>query len=245
MKKFTLFKFLFKTYYYGIDDKIQSYDDTFLEKLNYRYTVALLFAIAYLVIVKQTHGASTNVVCFVPAHLKKYSEFINEYCFLSKTYYLSFDKKLLIQAKLNSKNNENYAIRYYQSMQYVIMLMAAFLYLPRLLYRLLSNLCGIDLKTLIDTARLLNAPKSIHRHEQILSYIVQNLDFYLSKNFIQRSYSKNVLKQNHLIKTFFLVKILYVLNSLFIMNVISILLGHSGEMPQDAFFPKVYIFSIL
>jgi hypothetical protein len=228
MKKFTLFKSLLKSYSYGIDDKIQSFDDTFAEKLNYRYTVAFLFAMAYLVTTKQIHGASTNVTCFVPAHLKKYSAYINEYCFLSVTYYVPFDEKLLPHMRsIESVNKEHNAVKYYQSMQYIIMLIAGCIYLPRLVYRWLIGSCGVDLKALIGTARLINKPKNIDCSEGIVSYVVLNFDFYICKKSSKCSTSKctGFFKRNYLVKIFFLVKLFYIFNSLLVMKLTSVLLG--------------------
>jgi hypothetical protein len=231
VKKFIIVS---KSFRYGCDEKIQSYDDTLLEKLNYRYTVAIIFAMAYLVVVRQVGGAKTNIKCFVPAHLYKYSYYINEYCFMSTTYYFPFDEKLpsyIPQIKNETLENEYNAVRYYHSLQYVMILVGVCVYFPKFLYRLLTQSCDIDLKTLIGTARNINTPKRIDYNQSLINYVVYNLDFHLRKNAYFKLTTKprwkflNFFCTNFIIKIFFFVKIFYIFNSVVVMKVVSTLLG--------------------
>ena len=84
---------------FGYDEKHKSFDDTSIEKLNYRYTIIIILSFSYLVTEKQINGARKNIQCFVPAHLHlsngAYTDYINEYCYMSVNYYIPHNEKIV------------------------------------------------------------------------------------------------------------------------------------------------------
>lgn len=201
---------------FGLDDKSNSYDDTIIEKLNYRFTVVILLACSYLLTAKQINGSRKNIECFVPAHLHlhnvSYTNYINEYCYLSLTYYIPHDENLVSSKKrppplpppskspptqtespsssTKSKKSSN-QIKYYQLTHYFLLLISILIYSPRLLYRLLIlNLCDLDLKSLMDAILQLKHLSKLNTCDySIIRYTIYTINQYLSKNFCKINYN--------------------------------------------------------
>ena len=222
---------------FGHDDMLKSFDDTSIEKLNYRYTVVLLLSFSYLVTSKQINGARKNIQCFVPAHLHlsndAYTDFINEYCYLSVTYYIPHNEKLVRQKwwpLLNNKNNKtstterkqmNNNIKYYQLTHYFLILMSILIYLPRLFYTtFIPTFCEIDLKSLTDTIVKLKCAKNDADKSTFLCYVVHYIDIYLGKSlFLRRKQQrcklisrKETRPNSSLFLIFILMKFFYIIN---------------------------------
>jgi len=78
-------------------------DDDRFDRLSHRYTTALFIAATFLTGGKQIIG--DRIRCFIPAELSQYHRalYINDYCYISSTYYVSFD----------GKQSFNIALRYF------------------------------------------------------------------------------------------------------------------------------------
>jgi hypothetical protein len=191
---------------FGLDTKYKSFDDTLIEKLNYRYTIIILLSFSYLVTEKQINGARKNIQCFVPAHLHlsngAYTDYINEYCFMSINYYIPHNEKFVknnfwstvndTQAGIISKNRYNNKIKYYQWTHFYLILISIFIYLPRLFYKAFTlALCDIDLKALTDAIIELNYTDGDELDKStLLCYLTYNFDIYFSKSLMLRREKK-------------------------------------------------------
>jgi hypothetical protein len=217
---------------FGYDDKFKSFDDTFIEKLNYRYTVAVLLTFSYLVTSKQINGARKNIECFVPANLHLnnvgYTDYINEYCYLSLTYYIPHNEGLLTPSPKNE-------IKYYQLTHYFLILISIFIYLPRLFYSTLTlSLCDIDLKSLMNAILQLKFISSDTNKSAVLRYIVHYIDIYLSKSLrsrhmyggAERQFWFNLKSNSKLLKIFSFMKIFYIVNLIISIKFLNYLLGN-------------------
>ena len=253
---------------FGYDSKYKSFDDTLIEKLNYRYTVVLLLALSYLVTSKQINGARKNIQCFVPAHLHLnntvYTDYINEYCYLSLTYYTPYNEKIVRSSDSIQYNNE---IKYYQLTHYFLILISILIYLPRMIYQLLTLIiCDLDLKSLTDAILQLKLTNGETTNKSALvRYIVHYIDIYLSKSLMTRRRQKTFEKcfrnrvhaNSNLFQIFCFMKFFYIFNYVISIYFLNYLLGNDyylffgfkylrnlsiSSFDLSTFFPKVIFY---
>lgn len=121
------------------------------------------------------------------------------------------------------------------------MIQALFLYIPRILWRLLSARAGLDMRDLIEAAHSYKSVEKFANKKKIMEYIVQNIDQYASNP--RRSKSRDSVLQkikyfgeslfcgsgiylgNYLVTTYFFIKIVYLINSIFQFFVMNEFLG--------------------
>lgn len=118
-----------------------------------------------------------------------------------------------------------------------MLIQALFLYIPRILWRLLSARAGLDIADLIEAAHSYKSVEKYTNKQKIMEYIVQNIDQYASNP--RRSKPRDSIFQklkyfgeslfcgsgiylgNYLVTTYFFIKIVYLMNSIiqfFVMN---------------------------
>jgi len=150
-------------------------DDDGFDKVNYKYTVALLVLFATITATKQFDD--DRIECWNRANfIRAYVQYTNQICYISSTYYVNPNNSIptnLLERKASQLN-------YYQWTPFIILLMAMFFYLPRLIWRALSVRSGIDLLDLVeaadDTKKLKDEKND---HEQLIQYIVDTIDMYV------------------------------------------------------------------
>ena len=142
-------------------------DDDFADRLNYKYTVAILVIFAFIVTNKHFgHNQVSNLIellnfkfffmlnlqlskinCWVPAMFSKnFEEYTNLVCWITNTYYIPFDK----QIPTTENERRSTELRYYQWVAYILLLLSLFFYLPRIIWRTLSLRSGVDIKVSIQ-----------------------------------------------------------------------------------------------
>ncbi len=70
-------------------------------------------------------------------------------------------------------------LNYYQWTPFIILLMALFFYLPRLIWRTLSVRSGIDLLDIIEAADDTKKVKEFDERDDLIKYIVDTIDMYV------------------------------------------------------------------
>jgi hypothetical protein len=70
-------------------------------------------------------------------------------------------------------------LNYYQWTPFIILLMALFFYLPRLIWRTLSVRSGIDLLDLVEAADDTKKVKEFDERDELIKHIVDTIDMYV------------------------------------------------------------------
>ncbi|CAF0956922.1 unnamed protein product [Rotaria sordida] len=153
--------------------QLRSDDDVF-DKINYKYTVGLLVLFATVTATKQFDD--DRIECWNRANfIKPYIAYTNQICYISSTYYVDRNKTIPrnIQERTDSKLN------YYQWTPFIILLMALFFHLPRLIWRALSVRSGIDLLDIVESADDMRSIKEFDERDHLLKHIVGTIDMYV------------------------------------------------------------------
>ncbi|CAF1493790.1 unnamed protein product [Rotaria sp. Silwood1] len=153
--------------------QLRSDDDAF-DKVNYKYTVALLVLFATLTATKQFDD--DRIECWNRANfIKPYIVYTNQICYISSTYYVNRNKTIPhnIQERTDRKLN------YYQWTPFIILLMALCFHIPRLIWRTLSVRSGIDLLDIVESADDMKSMKEFDEREHLLKHIVTTIDMYV------------------------------------------------------------------
>ncbi|CAF1333578.1 unnamed protein product [Adineta steineri] len=199
-------------------------DDDGFDKLNYKYTVGLLVLFAVLTASKQFDD--DRIECWNRANfIKAYVQYTNEICYISSTYYVDRNQSIpqSIQERRDNKLN------YYQWVPFILLLMALFFYLPRLIWRTLSVRSGIDLLDIVVAADDTKNLKSFDDRGNLIKYIVDTIDMYVDDarrqtdaEIRQTSLFRKVFQLiccmtgkflgNYFITLYFFIKIWYILN---------------------------------
>ena len=155
-------------------------DDVFVDRLNYKYTTTILFVSSLTITIKILQ--SDHIQCWVPAILSKYEHYINVYCWISNTYYVSFREQTT-----SLFNKPERMLKYYQWVPMILLLLSLFFLLPRFLYRFLSKQSGLDLLNLADGAINYMSVEKFDKRRRSLLYLANSIHFYSATNKSKRT----------------------------------------------------------
>ncbi|OWF49227.1 Innexin unc-9 [Mizuhopecten yessoensis] len=97
------------------------------------------------------HYVGSPIQCFCPAHFTSTEvKYTNRVCWVSNTYYIPFSREI----PSNYETRMSTEITYYQWVPVMLLLMAMFLKLPRLVWRLGVQMSGIGLKNSLKLTHL-------------------------------------------------------------------------------------------
>ena len=91
-------------------------DDSHVDRLSHRYTVAICCLFALIVSTKQYAGDPID--CWVPAQFKaSYEKYADSYCWIAGSWYTPMDKEL----PLSERERRSSRIRYYQWVPFLLL----------------------------------------------------------------------------------------------------------------------------
>ncbi|CAF3346523.1 unnamed protein product [Rotaria sp. Silwood1] len=209
-------------------------DDSYVDRLNHRYTTTLCVVFAILVTTKQYAGDPID--CWVPAQFKpSYEAYTDSYCWIANTYYIPIDQEL----PDDEQGRRNKDILYYQWVPFILLFQAFLFYFPRVVWRTLNIKSGLDLVNLVDAAVKYEQVEQYESRDRIMSYLIINIERYISarahltRRHIEKHYSyirrffqlflfcSNRHFGNYLVIVYFLIKLLWLVNvlaQLFLLN---------------------------
>ncbi|VDL76562.1 unnamed protein product [Nippostrongylus brasiliensis] len=110
------------------------------DRLNSRITVCLLALSSVLLM--SSHFMGDPITCWVPAQFtKQWSDFVNQYCYVHGTYFVSLNESL----PYNESERRKIPINYYQWVPYILAVQAFLFYMPRFVWKSLISFSGYDL----------------------------------------------------------------------------------------------------
>lgn len=155
-------------------------DDVFVDRLNYKYTTLVLFVSSLTITIKILQ--SDHIQCWVPAILSRYEHYINVYCWISNTYYVTFKEQTT-----SLTNKPERMLKYYQWVPMILLVLAFFFLLPRFMYRFLSKQSGLDLLNLADAAVNYMSVEKFDKRRRSLLYLANSIHFYSICNKTKRT----------------------------------------------------------
>ncbi|CAF0970141.1 unnamed protein product, partial [Didymodactylos carnosus] len=213
-------------------------DDSFADRLSYKYTVLMLVVFAIIVTNKQF--GTKHIQCWVPAQFtKNYEDYVNDICWVSNTYYIPLDEKV---PKIDSVRRQNELV--------CTFLIPFCFYFPHLVWRSLSRRSGIDVRDIIDAAinykSVDTATKDDNHKTELMEYIVEAIDKYVddprrqpdergTKISIKRLFMTICIflgkyLGNYLIIVYFTTKALYITNAVCQIFLLNLFLGQKFHL---------------
>ena len=170
-------------------------DDGIADRLNYRYTVAILVAFA---IINMNRLYTDQIKCWVrldsvtcidltnllllfyapqiPAFFTpNYDEYIRSVCFVQNTYYVRHSDKMPKSTDVKQASE----ILYYQWIPFLLIVKAFVFYIPRMSWNIFGSRSGIQLSDIVESSYDYKFPTTDAAHRQMcLNYVVDSIDQY-------------------------------------------------------------------
>jgi len=136
----------------------KEHDDDFVDRTIYATTVYILSFFAILIMAKQYVGEPLQ--CWLPAeYTGAWEKYIENYCFVENTYYVKNFVNGSKPGTLGSwqipgdkSSRQNYELRYYQWIPYILSLQALLCFAPKLIFKLLYSFSDLRVTDLIQLA---------------------------------------------------------------------------------------------
>ncbi|TPP66693.1 Innexin [Fasciola gigantica] len=130
-------------------------DDDHVDRLNYQFTTLIILVLITLTGLRQ-YISHLPLQCWIPQEFSRsWEEYAEHYCWVTNTYFSN------IEARLPPPEGKKNVVRYYQWATFVLGLQAAGFILPCLIWRLLQNYSGFQVKRIMNGVMRINfAPNS-------------------------------------------------------------------------------------
>ncbi|VDI59303.1 Hypothetical predicted protein [Mytilus galloprovincialis] len=146
------------------------FDDNFVDRLCHYYTIIGLFFGTILVGTAEYVG--NPIECWCPAELSPDEvKYVNFVCWVQNTYYIPPFKPVPYEYEFRYSNT----IFYYQWVPLILLIMAVICKFPRLVWKYMSNRCGVGIKKLVELAKQTHLNSKEDR-EQKLKFVAQYID---------------------------------------------------------------------
>ncbi|CAF1080695.1 unnamed protein product [Adineta steineri] len=205
----------------GDDD---SYDDRLVDRLHNRYTVAAL--VCFCLAISTYQYAGDPLQCWVPAQFTgNYEAYTNRLCYLQNTYHVA--KHQSIPQDYNLRRERT--LKYYQWINFVLLLQALFFSLPRIIWQSFNDKFGLSLRNLVDAANKYESLDVDKERGAVVQYIADSLQRY--EEYVNpHKHDKSSLFQRinrqcrlfcqgrtgvSLVYFYFFIKFLYIINLIF------------------------------
>lgn len=124
------------------------HDDNFIDRLSHYYTIIILFF--GVILVGTIEHVGIPIECWCPAELSEVEvKYVNFVCWTQNTYYIPLFKPIPYEYEFRYSNT----IFYYQWVPLILLIMAALFKLPRMIWKYMSNRCGIGIKKMLELAK--------------------------------------------------------------------------------------------
>lgn len=153
-------------------------DDVFVDRLNHRYTVAILVIFCVVVTASQYFGAP--IQCWVPGHFTgNYEKYADRICWVSNTYNVPMNEDIPHE----EPDRRTKMVKYYQWTPFILLFQALLFYIPRMIWRSMNDKSGLDLQSMVDIVHNYqkDASKSLER-DKLLTYLANEFNRYVSSN---------------------------------------------------------------
>ena len=155
----------------GVPQSKSRNDDDFADRLNHRFTTAIMIMFAIVVSTKQYVGEPIS--CWVPAHFTgNHESYTNDYCWVRNTYYLPFEEYI----PKEHEDSKRHMIPYYQWMPMILLVQALFFYLPIMVWRTLNRKSGIDVNNIVEAGETFQSASKAANRDATLNYMTKQMD---------------------------------------------------------------------
>ncbi|UJR25294.1 hypothetical protein I4U23_006646 [Adineta vaga] len=202
-------------------------DDSMSDRLNYRYTVAILVIFA---IINMNRLYTDQIKCWVsdlisvPAFFTpNYDEYVRSVCFVQNTYYIKHVDKIPKSSNIKRQSE----ILYYQWIPFLLLMKAFLFYIPRMSWNTFGLRSGIQISDLVESSYDYKLPTTDAAHRQMcLDYVISTIDEYCDDhrrqvdarkhlNILQRKFSfgwclSGKYLGNYLVVVYMTTKLLYI-----------------------------------
>jgi hypothetical protein len=113
-----------------------------------------------------------------------YERYINIYCWISNTYYVTFKEQTT-----SLTNKPERMIKYYQWVPLILLCLAFGFLLPRFIYRFLTKQSGVDMLNMADAAVNYTTIEKFDQKRKILVYLTNTIHCYSSCNRTKRGFA--------------------------------------------------------
>lgn len=238
---------------------VERNDDDFADRINYKYTVAVL--IIFAIIVTNRQFGTKQIHCWIPAYFTRmsgifknkilvlifyvlignYEEYINDICWVSNTYYISLDQKLPEAEQIR----KSFELKYYQWVPFILLSQAFFFYIPHLAWRALSRRSGIDIRDIVEAASNYKSVDKYENRQKYMSYMLTAVDQYVDDPRRRKETRRSLLIKrllsgiccisgkflgNYLMVLYLFIKLAFISNCISQLFVLNLLLGHEFHM---------------
>ncbi|CAF0804780.1 unnamed protein product [Brachionus calyciflorus] len=215
---------------------VERHDDDFADRINYKYTVAVL--VIFAIIVTNRQFGTKQIHCWIPAYFtRNYEEYINDICWVSNTYYISLDQKLPEAEQIR----KSFELKYYQWVPFILLSQAFFFYIPHIAWRALSRRSGIDIRDIVEAASNYKSVDKYENRQKYMTYMLTAVDQYVDdprrrKETRRTLFIKRILSViccisgkflgNYLMVLYLFIKLAFIANCISQLFVLNLLLGH-------------------
>ena len=155
----------------GVPQSKSRNDDDFSDRLNHRFTTAIMIMFAIVVSTKQYVGEPIS--CWVPAHFTgSHESYTNDYCWVRNTYYLPFEEYI----PKEHEKEKRHMIPYYQWMPMILLVQALMFYMPIMVWRTLNKKSGIDVNNIVEAGETFQSAEKAVNRDVTLSYMTKQMD---------------------------------------------------------------------
>lgn len=145
-------------------------DDDSADRLNRQYSTLMLIVMATIVSARQYLGQAIH--CWCPELCADNHEtYANVMCWVDDTYYVPF----LDRMPQGDEGRER-KITYYQWVPIILMLQAIMFAFPRMIWKVLSGRCGMNIGAVVEAAESAHVSTSTEAREKNLRFVVHLMD---------------------------------------------------------------------
>ncbi|CAF2059412.1 unnamed protein product [Rotaria magnacalcarata] len=161
------------------------YDDLFVDRLHNRYTVAIL--VCFCIAISSYQYAGDPLQCWVPAQFTgNYETYTNRLCYIQNTYHVPKQQSIPQDSGLRRERT----LKYYQWINFVLLLQALFFSLPRIIWQSFHDKTGLSVGHLVEAANKYESIDVDQDRGTVVQYIsncLQRYDEYVNPSKKKRS----------------------------------------------------------